>query len=131
MSWGTAQRGDMLEDPALARLNEELLSYARDASPEVPPGFVDGIMGSVFEERVANAPRAFVASLVAGSLGDAVRCFRETSRAAFGAYRVPFFVRLQAMALMTLVPLVLGTAVALAALSAVEIIRVAQRHDLR
>ena len=129
MSPGTVQRDDMLHDPALARLDEELVSYARDASPEVPPGFVDRMVGAAFDGRAAEAPREFMASLAAGSLREVVRSFRETSRAAFGAYRVPFLVRLQAMGLVALVSLVLGATVALAALGAVEIIRVAQHVE--
>ena len=125
MSYEMVRRPDLFADPALARLDQELAGYARDASPELPATFVDRVMASVVEERVARAPFAFVKSLAAGSLTGVVRSFREVAHAAFG-HRVPVLVRVQAMVLMALVSLFLGAAVALAALGAVELLRVAQ-----
>jgi hypothetical protein len=125
VSYGMVQRRELFDDPALVRLDHELAGYVRDASPEVPATLVDRIMASISEERVARAPLAFIQLLAAGSLAGASRSFREVAHAAFGQ-RIPILVRLQAMALMALVSLFLGATVALAALGAVELLRVAQ-----
>jgi hypothetical protein len=125
VSYGMAQPRELFDDPALVRLDRELASYVRDASPEVPATLVDRVMASVSEERVARAPLALIQSLAAGSLAGAACSFREVAHAAFGQ-RVPLLVRVQAMAVMALVSLFLGATVALAALGAVELLRVAQ-----